>query len=155
MEEITAEKDHVDLVSVRQIHGSGLACSQGLTSWVFANFMISSNVCQLSSFRMGSRSSYPTWLSVATRIRIVSSPEQTQDQQAICEWGHQAETASLRTQSVRSHLDRSSGLLLPRNCTRVQENYDVCIVLSGQRERLKWRWRVSRRREGIKEGITG
>lgn len=37
--------------------------------------MISSNVRQLSSLRMGSRSSKPTWLSVATRMRIVSAAE--------------------------------------------------------------------------------
>ena len=69
-----------------------------LTSWVRAMFRTSSKVCQLSSLRIASRSSNPTWLSVATSMRIVSasvgqvSVEQAavaeDDGERTCEFGH-------------------------------------------------------------------
>lgn len=44
-----------------------------LTSFSLARHIISWKLFQLSSLRIGSLSSYPTWLSVATRILIVSA----------------------------------------------------------------------------------
>lgn len=70
MEEVASKKYHIDL-PVRKILIGGYYYI--LTSCVFASFMISSKLRQLSSLRIGSLSSYPTWLSVAIRIRIVSA----------------------------------------------------------------------------------